>query len=76
MGFKRVPQKFSASIKEVTIGTGEKAIKLGGENVMPLYTFDAEIANAPKVGVEISDSGYDKTVPGLAEYYAGANARR
>ena len=39
---------------------------------MPLYTFDAEIANAPKVGVEISDSGYDKTVPGLAEYYAGA----
>ncbi len=72
MGFKRVPQKFSASIKEVTIGTGEKAIKLGGENVMPLYTFDAEIANAPKVGVEISDSGYDKTVPGLAEYYAGA----
>lgn len=72
MGFKRVPQKFSASIKEVTIGIGEKAIKLGGENVMPLYTFDAEIANAPKVGVEISDSGYDKTVPGLAEYYAGA----
>ena len=72
MGFKRVPQKFSASIKEVTIGTGDKAIKLGGENVMPLYTFDAEIANAPKIGVEISDSGYDKTVPGLAEYYAGA----
>ena len=72
MGFKRVPQKFSASINEVTIGTGDKAIKLGGENVMPLYTFDAEIANRPKIGVEISDSGYDKTVASLAEYYAGA----
>lgn len=72
MGFKRVPQKFSASINEVTIGTGDKAIKLGGENVMPLYTFDAEIANRPVIGVEISDSGYDKTVASLAEYYAGA----
>ena len=72
MGFKRVPQKFPASINEVTIGTGDKAIKLGGENVMPLYTFDAEIANRPVVGVEISDNGYDKTVASLAEYYAGA----
>lgn len=72
MGFKRVPQKFSASINEVTIGTGEKAIKLGGENVMPLYTFDAEVANRPKIGVEITDSGYDKTVESLAAYYAGA----
>jgi len=72
MGFKRVPQKFPASINEVVIGTGDKAIKLGGENVMPLYTFDAEIANRPVVGVEISDNGYDKTVASLAEYYAGA----
>ncbi len=72
MGFKRVPQKFPASINEVVVGTGDKAIKLGGENVMPLYTFDAEIANRPVVGVEISDNGYDKTVASLAEYYAGA----
>ena len=57
MGFKRVPQKYSASINEVTIGVGEKAIKLGGENVKPLYSFDAEIANAPKVGAEITDEG-------------------
>ncbi len=72
MGFKRVPQKFAASINEVTIGTGDKAIKIGGENVLPMYTFDAEIANSPKIGVEISDAGYDKTVASLAEYYAGA----
>lgn len=71
MGFKAVPQTFSATINEVTIGTGEKAIKLGGENVMPLYTFDNAIANRPMVGVEITDSGYDKTVASLAEYYAG-----
>ncbi len=72
MSFKRVPQKFAASVNEVTIGTGDKTIVLGGENVMPLYSFDAPIANRARIGVEITDSGYDKTLPGVAAFYAGA----
>jgi acetyl-CoA decarbonylase/synthase complex subunit delta len=72
MAFKRVPQKFTASVNKVTIGTGDKAIVLGGENVMPLYSFDAPIENRAKIGVEITDSGYDQTVPGIAAFYAGA----
>lgn len=40
MPFNRKPQKFNASIKEVTIGCGEKAVTLGGENVYPFYSFD------------------------------------
>ena len=51
MPFNRKPQKFNASIKEVTIGCGEKAVTLGGENVYPFYSFDGEITNAPKVAV-------------------------
>ena len=31
MPFNRKPQKFNASIKEVTIGCGEKAVTLGGK---------------------------------------------
>lgn len=38
MPFNRKPQKFNASIKEVTIGCGEKAVTLGGENVYPFYS--------------------------------------
>jgi acetyl-CoA decarbonylase/synthase complex subunit delta len=72
MPFKRVPQKFSASIKGVTIGTGDKAITLGGENVLPLYSFDEPIKNAPRVGVEISDEGIDTNIPGIAAFYSGA----
>ena len=45
MPFNRKPQKFNASIKEVTIGCGEKAVTLGGENVYPFYSFDGEITN-------------------------------
>jgi len=70
MPFNRKPQKFNASIKEITIGCGEKAITLGGENVFPFYTFDGNMKNAPKVGVEISDMGIP-AVAGIQAYYEG-----
>ena len=69
MSFKRMPQKFGAAINEVVVGVGDNAMKLGGESVLPLYSFDGPIENRPKIGVEISDTGYDATVPGLAAYY-------
>ncbi|MDR1411776.1 MAG: acetyl-CoA decarbonylase/synthase complex subunit delta [Spirochaetaceae bacterium] len=72
MPFKSIPQKFNASIKEVVIGTGEAAVTLGGANVLPLYGFDAPIRNPPRVGIEVSDLGPDRDLPGIAEFYAGA----
>ena len=64
MAFTRKPQTFSSSINEVTIGTGEKAVTIGGANIMPLYTFDAPAKN--------TDTGVDRTLPGIAAYYDGA----
>jgi len=72
MAFKQEPQKFTANINKLTIGSGGKAITLGGENVLPFYTFDAPIENRPKIGVAISDSGYYKGVPGIEQFYSGA----
>jgi acetyl-CoA decarbonylase/synthase complex subunit delta len=74
MPFKRVPQEFTASVGETVIGTGDSAMILGGENVLPLYSFDAPIKNAPKVGVEFSDLGPERGVPGIAAFYAGAES--
>ena len=73
MPFKRTPQKFNASINTVTIGTGDKAVTIGGENVLTLYSFDAPIEHRPAVGVELSDLGPDLTLPGVAAFYAGAS---
>jgi acetyl-CoA decarbonylase/synthase complex subunit delta len=73
MPFKKSPQKFNAAIKEVEIGTGDKTVKLGGEQVLSLYSFDGEIKNPPVVGVEISDKGPDRSIPGIAAFYAGAD---
>lgn len=72
MPFNAKSGKFKASIKEVEIGTGAKAIKLGGENILPFYTFDGPMANAPKIGVEIDDTGLtEETSTGVKEFYAG-----
>jgi len=71
MSFTPKTQPFSGKINAVTLGTGDDAIVLGGQNVLPFYTFDAPIENAPKIGVEISDTADQWDVPGLVELYAG-----
>ena len=73
MPFNRKPQKFNAAIKTVELGSGDKKVTLGGESVFPFYAFDGEIANGPKVGVEISDMGLENEVPGVKAYYEGAS---
>ena len=71
MSFEPKKQTFSGKITPVTLGTGDKAIVLGGQNVLPFYTFDAPIEHAPKIGVEISDAAHEWTAPALKEFYAG-----
>ena len=71
MAFTPKTAPFSGKINAVTLGTGDKAIVVGGQNVMPFYTFDAPIENAPKVGIEISDLASQWEVAGLKELYAG-----
>ena len=72
MSFAPKKQAFNAKINAVTLGTGDKAIVLGGQNVLPFYTFDAPIENKPKVGVEISDAGMAMcTTAGLKAFYEG-----
>ena len=75
MSFAPKAQAFNASINAVTIGTGDKAAVLGGNNVMPFYTFDAPMKNKPRIGVEIVDTGMEtySFVPGLVEFYQGCD---
>ena len=71
MPFTAKSGKFNANINTVEIGTGDKAIKIGGENVFPFYTFDAPIVNAPKVGIEITDGGVAAEPECVQKYYEG-----
>ena len=71
MPFTSKSGKFNASINTVEFGTGDKAVKIGGENVFPLYSFDAAIENAPKVGIEITDFGMEHEPECIKKYYEG-----
>ena len=72
MSFVPKKQAFNSKINAVTLGTGDKATVLGGQNVLPFYTFDAPVENKPKIGVEITDAGMEMcTTPGLKDFYAG-----
>ena len=71
MSFVPKTQPYSGKINAVTLGTGDKAIVIGGQNVLPFYTFDAPIENAPKIGIEVSDAMDGWDLPGLAALYAG-----
>ena len=71
MSFAPKTAPYSGKINAVTLGTGDKAIVIGGQNVLPFYTFDAAIENAPKVGVEVSDLASQWELPSLKEFYAG-----
>ena len=71
MSFEPKKQPYRGKINAVTLGTGDKAVVIGGQNVLPFYTFDAPIEHAPKIGVEISDLASEWKSAGLSEFYAG-----
>ena len=72
MSFVPTKQTYNARINEVVLGVGEKAVTIGGQNVLAFHTFDAEIANAPKIGVELTDAGMGMcTMPGEQKFYEG-----
>ena len=71
MAFTPKTAACSGRINAVTLGTGDAAIVLGGQNVLPFHTFDGPIENPPKIGVEISDLAEAWTAPGLVDFYAG-----
>ncbi|MDO4324255.1 MAG: acetyl-CoA decarbonylase/synthase complex subunit delta [Lachnospiraceae bacterium] len=71
MPFTAKSGKFNAKINTVVVGTGDKAITIGGENVLPFYTFDDAIENAPKVGIEITDGGLAAEPECIQKFYEG-----
>lgn len=60
MGFSINKESYAGSIKEISIGKGEKAITVGGETSYPFYFFEGDMPNKPKVAMEIWDTEPDE----------------
>jgi len=48
-------ESYSGVIKEITLGKGDNAVKVGGETCYPFYQFEGEIPCKPKIAMEIWD---------------------
>ena len=55
MAFEIPKQDYSGDIKTTTLGVGDKAVTVGGENSYPFHTFEGDMPNAPKIAMEIWD---------------------
>lgn len=64
-------QSYSGQIKAVTLGTGEKAVSVGGETCYPFYTFEGSAPNLPKIAMEVYDTQPEDWTPAALEPFAG-----
>ena len=55
MGFEIYKEKYTGSIKEISIGNGENAVTVGGETCYPFYRFEGDMPHKPKIAMEVWD---------------------
>jgi acetyl-CoA decarbonylase/synthase complex subunit delta len=56
MEYKAPVETYTGKVAEVVIGKGDKAIKIGGESVLPFHFFEGTIQNRPKLALEVWDT--------------------
>jgi acetyl-CoA decarbonylase/synthase complex subunit delta len=55
MAFEIPKTAYSGKIREITLGKGDKAVKIGGETAYPFYLFEGQMPNLPKIAMEVYD---------------------
>lgn len=65
MAFEVPKETTESKIREVTLGTD--GVKVGGENVLPFYTFEGTMPNRPLIAVEVYDDNPQEWSPVVAE---------
>jgi acetyl-CoA decarbonylase/synthase complex subunit delta len=48
-------ESYTGTIREITIGKGDRAFSVGGDAAYPFYTFEGEMPNRPVIAMEIWD---------------------
>ena len=55
MAFEIPKTAYSGKIRATTLGSGDKAVTVGGETAYPFYLFEGEMPNLPKIAMEVYD---------------------
>jgi acetyl-CoA decarbonylase/synthase complex subunit delta len=70
LAFQTPTIKYSGAIKKVKLGSGAKAIEVGGENCYPFYLFEGEMPKKPVIAMEVWDMRPDDWPPTCVEPFA------
>jgi len=62
-------QDYSGSVKPITLGSGERAVTVGGDTAFPFYTFEGEMPNPPKIAIQVVDYAPDDWADACVEPY-------
>ena len=73
---KKVPAasyqvKYTGQIKETVLGSGDKAIKIGGETSMPFHLFEGAMPNKPLIAMDVLDVKPDEWPDSLTRHFEG-----
>ena len=71
MAFEIPKTSYSGKVREVVLGTGDKAITVGGEAVYPFYLFEGEMPRLPIIAMEVWDMQPDGWPEAALEPFAG-----
>jgi len=55
LAFEFYKESYAGSVKEITLGKGAKAVKVGGETCYPFYQFEGKMTNKPRIAMEVWD---------------------
>ncbi|MGD9505717.1 MAG: acetyl-CoA decarbonylase/synthase complex subunit delta [Syntrophobacteraceae bacterium] len=55
MAFQPTKQVYSGSIREISLGDGDKAVKVGGRTSFAFHSFEGSMPNPPRIAMEVWD---------------------
>ena len=71
MAFEIPKTTYSGKIKEIKLGTGDKAITVGGESCYPFYLYEGDMPRLPRIAMEVYDSAPEEWPEAAMEPFAG-----
>ena len=66
LAFEIPKQPYSGKIGETTLGTGEFAVNVGGQDSYPFHLFEGDVTNPPRIAMEIWDYDPSEEWPAAA----------
>ena len=71
MAFEIPKTAYSGRIKETKLGSGDKAVTVGGETAYPFYLFEGEMPRLPRIAMEVWDMKPEDWAPAALEPFEG-----